>query len=76
MAAWANARDGASQAGYIAFATQRKIFKGEPAIVSIQSWKSHKLEEVCSPVRSRDAGDLDLGGHRHCRIYSHHAARD
>ncbi|CAK0805749.1 unnamed protein product, partial [Prorocentrum cordatum] len=32
MAAWANARDGASQAGYIAFATQRKIFKGEPAI--------------------------------------------
>ena len=27
-AAWANARDGASQARYIVFATQRKILKG------------------------------------------------
>eukprot|EP00959_Pyramimonas_sp_CCMP1952_P161952 3386202-Pyramimonas_sp.AAC.1 len=38
-AAWANARDGASQAGYIVFATQRKILKGEAATISIQSWK-------------------------------------
>ncbi|CAK0875279.1 unnamed protein product, partial [Prorocentrum cordatum] len=47
-AAWANARDGASQAGYIVFATQRKLLKGEPAIISIQSWKSHKLKRKCA----------------------------
>ncbi|CAK0841699.1 unnamed protein product [Prorocentrum cordatum] len=47
-AAWANARDGASQAGCIVFATQRKILKGEPAIISIQSWKSHKLKRKCA----------------------------
>ncbi|CAK0794430.1 unnamed protein product, partial [Prorocentrum cordatum] len=47
-AAWANARDGASQAGYIVFATQRNILTGEPAIISIQSWKSHKLKRKCA----------------------------
>ncbi|CAK0820984.1 unnamed protein product, partial [Prorocentrum cordatum] len=47
-AAWPNARDGASQAGCIVFATQRNILKGEPAIISIQSWKSHKLKRKCA----------------------------
>eukprot|EP00959_Pyramimonas_sp_CCMP1952_P418270 8762573-Pyramimonas_sp.AAC.1 len=47
-AAWATVLDGASQAGYIAFATQRKIPKGKPATVSIQSWKRHKLKRKCA----------------------------
>ncbi|CAK0883540.1 unnamed protein product [Prorocentrum cordatum] len=39
---------GGRRAGRIALATQRKILKGEPAAISIQSWKSHALKRKCA----------------------------
>ncbi|CAK0848184.1 unnamed protein product, partial [Prorocentrum cordatum] len=60
-AAWANARDGASQAGYIAFATQSKILKGEAAIISIQSWKSRKLKRKCAHQFGAEALAISKG---------------
>eukprot|EP00959_Pyramimonas_sp_CCMP1952_P302573 6330940-Pyramimonas_sp.AAC.1 len=73
-AAWANASDGASGRLYsVRYTAQDPQGRARHHLHPVLE-ESQTQEEVCSPVRGGDAGDL--GGHGHGGVYSHHATRD